>query len=256
VDAGKIAPPEPVIGVVCALHREVAPFLERCHRYKTESGNDFTFRGCGLDGTHICIVEGGTGLQRARQATNALIDAFQPTWILSVGFSGALREGIGIGDIVIANGVTDHTGRQRLAIDVGMQPDRGLHVGHLCTTDHIVRLISEKRELAAATGAIAVDMESFGVAQVCQERRTRFMAVRSISDDLKADLPPEVLAILGPKGTVRAGALFGSLLSRPNFMKDLWRMREQAQRAADQLGKVLPDIVRQLAQSGHQAERE
>jgi hypothetical protein len=32
-------------------------------------------------------------------------------------------------------------------------------------------------------------------------------------------------------------------------MKDLWRMREQAQLAADRLGSVLPGIVLQLAQT-------
>lgn len=242
-------PAEPVIGVVCALHLEVAPFLERCQQLKVESGNGLTFRGCRLHGMRICVVEGGTGMPLARQATHALIDAFQPSWILSVGFSGALVDHLRIGDIVVADGITSHSGRERLGIDVKMSaaPEAGLHVGHLCTTDHIVRRVDEKRELSQSTGAIAVDMESLGVAEVCRERPTKFMAVRVISDDLAGDLPPEVLAILGPKGTIRAGALFGSILKRPGCIMDLWDMREQAVKAANRLAAFLPGVIEQLS---------
>lgn len=242
---------EPILGIVCALHLEIAPFLTRTVQYKHQSGNGFTFRGCRLDDTRICVVEGGAGQSRARQATHALIDAFQPPWIISVGFSGALVEGLKVGDIVVANGITDVSGQQKLSIDLKMSaaPEQGLHVGTLLGVDQIVRLVEEKRSLAARTGAIAVDMESLGVARICQERRTKFMSVRVISDDLSHDLPSEVLAILGPKGTVRAGALAGALLKRPSCVKDLWGMREKAEQAARHLGKFLPGVINALAET-------
>ncbi len=239
---------EPIIGIVCALHLEVSPFLDRVKQFRSESGNGFHFRGCRWKGTNICLVEGGTGYTRARQATQALIDAFQPPFVLSVGFSGGLVPSMKVGDIVVADGVTSDDGETRLAIDIHMAPDpgKGLHVGSICTTDHIVRQVSEKKELAIRTGAIAVDMESLGVARVCQERGTKFMAVRVISDDLSSDLPPEVLALLGPKGSVRAGALFGAILNRPGCVKDLWGMREKAQLAAERLAQFLSGVIEQL----------
>jgi Nucleoside phosphorylase len=244
-------PEDPVIGIVCALHLESAPFLRRIEEIRSDSGNGFTFRGCRQDGTRICLVEGGTGLTRARQATHALIDAFQPPWILSIGFSGALVDDVKLGHIVVANSVGDATGAKKLAIDLKMKaaPEKGLHVGPIVATDQIVRLVSEKRELAQRTGAFAVDMESLGVAEVCRERRVPFMAVRVITDDLTEDLPPEVLAILGPKGTVRAGALVGSILKRPGCVKDLMKMRENAQKAATRLGAFLPGVVEGLAKT-------
>ncbi|SFI63315.1 phosphorylase family protein [Planctomicrobium piriforme] len=248
-DSKETTPVEPVIGIVCALHIEVAPFLSAIEQLRTQSGNGFRFRGCRWDGNQICVVEGGTGLARARQATQALIDAFQPPYILSVGFSGALLPQLKRGDIVMADGVTNGDGTQRLAIDLRMTPDplRGLHVGHICATDHIVRHVEEKQALALKTGAIAVDMESLGVAQVCRDRGTRFMAIRAISDDLSGDLPPEVLAVLGPKGTVRAGALLGSILKRPGCVKDFLSLREHAQLAAQRLGTFLPGVIEQLS---------
>ena len=88
------------IGIVCALNLEIAPFLARCEQFKSQSGNGFKFRGCRLGETRICVVEGGTGRNRAEQATNAIIDAFHPEWMLSVGFSGSLSEHVKIGDFV------------------------------------------------------------------------------------------------------------------------------------------------------------
>jgi adenosylhomocysteine nucleosidase len=196
-------------------------------------------------------VHGGTGARRAKQATHALIDAFQPTWILSVGFSGALVDGLALGEIVVGDSLVGHPGGAKLEIDLGMEPapNSGIHVGRLCMVDHIVRKVEEKRTLAKATGAVAVDMESLAVAQVCSKRGTRFMAVRVISDDLSSDLPPEVLAILGSKVTIRAGALFGAVLKRPGAVKDLWGIREQAVEAAGHLGRFLDGTIRQLASS-------
>jgi len=241
----------PLIGIVCALHREIAPFADSVEKLKSQSGNGFHFQGLRHQDLRICVVEGATGAERARQAALALIDAFQPDYVLSAGFSGALIPNLNIGDIVMADGVTSHDGSERLSIDFHMPASMPvwLHTGHLCMADHIIRLVSEKQELGRKTGAIAVDLESLAVARVCRDRSTRFMAIRSISDDLQSDLPPEVLAILGPKGTIRAGALIGSLLSRPNCVRDLWALRENSGIAANRLAQVLPGILDQLAAS-------
>jgi adenosylhomocysteine nucleosidase len=235
------------IGIVCALPLELAPFLERCDRVKRYTGGAFTFRGGFFGKLRVAVVESGAGQARARKATLALLDAHTPRWLLSAGVSGALRPELRIGDIVVANSIIGPAG-ETLSFDLSMpaDPERGLHVGRIATSDHIVRTAAEKHALAETTGAIAVDMESLTVAQVAQQSHIRFMAVRSISDDATTDLPPEVLAILGPTGSVRAGAVAGALFKRISSAKDMWRMREHAMRAADRLGSFLAGVVEQL----------
>src|SRR5262249_27948121 len=142
-----------------------------------------------------------------RRATQALIDGHSPAWIISTGFSGALQSGMKVGDIVAASSIVDGGGTE-LAIDLNMpaNPAAGLHVGRLLTVDRMVRTVAEKKELAERHGAIAVDMESLAVAQVCKEAKTRFLAVRVISDDLSSDLPREILSVVGSSGSARWGA--------------------------------------------------
>lgn len=239
------------IGIVCALHLEVAPLLEKLNPQRTQSGNGLKFFDCELNGTRLVVVEGGVGYRRATQATNALIDALSPSWILSVGLSGALVAEVSQGDLVVGNSMILSNNLDEISQTLNFPADaeKGWHVGRLCTTDHIVRTCDEKRELHDRTGAIAVDMESHAVATVCKSRDINFMGVRVISDDLTEDLPPEVLAIFGPNGTVRTGALVGTLFKRPSSVKDLWKLRESAVSASRKLAKFLIPILNQLNSS-------
>jgi len=131
-----------------------------------------------------------------------------------------------VGQIVVSNRISTTDGEE-LTVDIGMTPDaaHGLHVGRTLTVDHIVREVTEKQALAERTSAIAVDMETHAVASVCHERKTRFVAVRAVSDDLSEDLPVEILSVLGDTGAVRFGAVIGALWNRPGSYKDLWRLR-------------------------------
>ena len=238
------------IGLVCALPLELSEFLGRCSKVKTYTGGRFTFRG-GLYGKiRIAVVESGLGPSRAERATLALLDAHQPKWIVSTGFCGALIPSLKIGEIVVANDVTNLQG-DSLKIDVGMTTDsaRGLAVGRTLTVDRMVRKITEKQALAETTGAIAVDMETYAIASLCREKKERFLAVRSVSDDLSADLPDEVLSLVGETGAVRIGAVIGALWKRPGSYKDMWHLRENAMLCAERLSKFLDGVVRQLHDS-------
>jgi adenosylhomocysteine nucleosidase len=67
-----------------------------------------------------------------------------------------------------------------------------------------------------------------------------------ISDDLSADLPPEVLSVVGATGSVRFGAAIGAIFKRSGAMKELWRLREQAHAAAERMATFLDGVVVQL----------
>jgi adenosylhomocysteine nucleosidase len=124
---------------------------------------------------------------------------------------------------------------------------KGLHAGRLLTVDSIIRKPEERRRLAAAHGAIACDMETFGVAEACAERGTRLVSVRIISDAVDDELPPEIEHLLGQKSLAsQVGAAAGAVLKRFSAAKDLWQLREDALKASDRLAKFLATVVQQL----------
>ena len=125
-------------------------------------------------------------------------------------FRGGCVPSVRIGDIVVADSIVDTHG-QSLIIDVAFpgDPARGLHIGRVLTSDAVVRLVAEKQQFAQQYGALAVDMESLAVAQVCREQSVRRLSVRAISDDLSGDLPPEVSDALRIDGNDASRGRFG-----------------------------------------------
>ena len=130
------------VGIVCALPMEIAPFLDRCEKLRKYKGDRFVFRGGRYGDIKVAVVETGTGFAPARRATQALIDAHSPAWVISAGFSGALRPEMKIGQIVMADHVCDIHG-QEMNVEVNMpaNPAGGLYVGRILSTDSFFRTV-------------------------------------------------------------------------------------------------------------------
>jgi adenosylhomocysteine nucleosidase len=152
----------------------------------------------------------------------------------------------------MADSVTDLSGRE-LEIGLKMDPQaiaatRGLHVGRLLTVDHVIRSPDEKRALGEARRALACDMETIGVAEACRRHKTRFMAVRVISDALEDELPPELESLVNQKSSAaKLGAAAGAVFRRPGSVKEMWRLKEEAIKASDRLATFLEGVFGQLA---------
>ena len=235
------------VGIVWSLPLEAAPFVARCERVSHYSGNGMTFRGGWLGDIRVAIVESGTGFARARQATQALIDGHEPAWILSAGISGSVRDSVRIGDIVVASSLTDTHGNT-VDAPINMPEQSGLHTGRFVTADQLVRTVAEKKQLGQQFDAIAVDTCSLAVAQVARDAGKRFLSIRAIANDTSADLPREVLTLIGDSTSSRIGAAAASIWQRPGSIKDIWRLRENAIHATENLAVFLDGVIQQLGQ--------
>ncbi|HSG73139.1 MAG TPA: 5'-methylthioadenosine nucleosidase [Planctomycetaceae bacterium] len=236
------------IGIVTALPIEIGPFLSLLERQRSYTGGKFKFIGGVLgDKLKIVIVQKAVGFAKARKATQALIEAHTPEWVLSVGFGGALQREMQIADIVMADSIVDQHGHT-LRVDLQMEadPKKRLHVGRLLTADQILLKVDDKLELGEKHDALSVDLETLAVAQICKETGTKFLAIRSISDDLSEDLPKEILSLMGESGSVRAGAVLGAMWNRFGSVKDMWHLREKAMTAARRLAKFLNSLLPRL----------
>ena len=80
--------------------------------------------------------------------------------------------------------------------------------------DRVVRLPEEKRALGEKYAALAADMETLAVAEVCRSRQTPFLAVRVVNDAADDALPRDVEKLLAQRGAARLGAAVGSILKR------------------------------------------
>ena len=204
-----------------------------------------------LDGREVVIVESGVGAAAAARATKAAIEFYQPKWVVSAGFAGALHENLRRGHVLMADTVSRESGEQ-LSVGIKLDPQvlastKGLHVGRLLTVDRLIRHPAERRSLHEQTAALACDMETFAVAEACRDAGTRLLSVRIISDAVDDELPRELEHLLSQKTLAgKIGAAAGAVMHRWGAAKDLWKLREDALKASDRLAKFLRGTIGQL----------
>jgi adenosylhomocysteine nucleosidase len=235
------APTSADFGIVAATTIEVAPLLARLTDVRKYAGPKVTVIEGEIAGKLVALVLTGMGRARAQRGAEVLLDGHRPRWLISAGFGGALDPTLRRNDVVLPREVVNLEGR-KFAIDLVIPPEaeaQGLKTGRLVTVDDFVRKASEKADLRAKSGADVVDMETSAIAALSEERGVKFLAVRVISDEAGVDLPPEILAIVGPTGGLRLGATIGALWKRPSSVKDLLTLRQHANDAANRLAEFL-----------------
>ncbi|HVX63249.1 MAG TPA: hypothetical protein VHC19_21690 [Pirellulales bacterium] len=258
-DEQAAAPPPCDVGLVFALGIEQGGLEDLLSNAVTTKGADFIARQGSLKGRNVVLIEAGVGPLAAARGTQALLAGHRPAWVVSAGFSGALDPKLKRGDIIMADSITDGQGH-RLSIDFKISQEAaaatpGLHVGRLLTVDQIVRLPEEKRALGQQHEALAVDMESWAVGEVCRQAKTRFMAVRIVSDAIDEELPADIERLARQKTqAARLGAAAGAIFRRPSSIKDMLKLKEDALVASDKLAKFLSGVIVQLAPARPEAE--
>jgi adenosylhomocysteine nucleosidase len=214
----------------------------------TIRGNGFRVREGGLRGRRVALILAGAGEDNAREATEVLIAGHRPAHVVSAGFGGGLSPMLRRNDILVADRLL-HVGGAELPVELppGLSAaiaQRSAHCGTLLTIDRVVRTPSERKALLARTGALAVDMETFAVAEVCAARQVPFSSVRVINDTADETLPRDVEYLLTQKTTAaRLGAALGAVCRRPASAKDMYQLRENALVASGRLAGFLAETL-------------
>jgi adenosylhomocysteine nucleosidase len=240
------------VGIVFALGIEAGGLEDLLQGAVTTQAAGVTLREGKLRNRSVVVAESGLGQLAAAAATQTLIAGHQPALIISAGFAGGLDRRLKRGDIVMADALL-HTDGRRLAIDLKIDPavvdaNKRLHIGGCVTSDRVLHRPADKESLGQRSGALAVDMESWAVGEVCRQAKTPFLGVRIISDAVDDELPADVETLARQKTTAsRLGAAAGAVFRRPSSIKDMLQLKEDALVFSDRLARFLAGMVEQLA---------
>jgi adenosylhomocysteine nucleosidase len=193
------------------------------------------------DGTLVAVS--GMGRAAAVAAAGALVDA-GATALVSWGLAGGLDPRLQAGTICLPGVVVARDGA-RFATDVHWREilaaaiSQHLRVvsGTLLTSAVAIEDVAAKAAAFAATGAIAVDIESAGVAQIAASKRLPFVAVRAIVDTAGDTLPRAVMAA-GTEGRVRLARLLFGIVRSPREIAPVMRLAQRYRAAIRALGAV------------------
>jgi len=191
------------IGIIVAMSKELEllkPMLEGL----TTSSNDGATFYCGKLGKHqVTVMQCGIGKVNAAVGTVKLIDTYHPQLIINTGVAGGASNTVSVMDLVVGCKVCYHDvwcgfddvsryGQvqglplfYKGASDVisRINVKEGVHCGLIVSGDQFIDSLEQLNVIKEHfPEALAVDMESGAIAQVCHMRSTPFVSMRIISD--------------------------------------------------------------------------
>ena len=204
----------------------------------------------------IVLVRTGIGRQRSKDATRQVIEKFQPEMIISLGYAGALVEGMNVGDLFVAKTILsskrdsasfemeDPENSQWLEQAEKITPPNNaqLKAGRLLTVDQVVHTPTAKKELGIRFGAEAVEMETFDIALCARENSIAFISVRGISDAVNDELI-DSSSFLGKDGEISKLKAGWYVLTHPGSIKKALSLQTHTKIATQNLTEFISQLV-------------
>lgn len=206
----------------------------------------------------ITLLQTGVGIHNAESSTESVLKEFLPDLILSLGFGGALHEGLAAGDLIWASRIiflhsepsgavrpqiTDLSLPESKKITDGIGRSVSLHEGCIVTLEHPMKKSEIRNILPSGISFPVCDMETFALATTAARRHIPFFAVRAISDTLYQEVPQEFFDLIDASGKTSYARLLMSVLKKPGLVKKLIQLGVNSEKAAKSLGELVTSVV-------------
>lgn len=209
----------------------------------------------------------GMGPKNAYQAMRELYQTCSPAFIFSVGFVGALRPELKIGDLVLAEACYEITDLDSLTVKkadtLGGNPrnktllteteellknnGENTYRGTLITSPEIIGTFSQKKILSQQTlnggTPIGVEMETAAILKSLKDmgkEQTPLVCLRAVSDTFEEDLEINFSQFYPLAGRTRPFRALKYFCQNPQAARKLRRLIRHSNLAAINLAKVLP----------------
>lgn len=194
-----------MIGIIGALQEEIEAFESALHELHKDVYLGMNFTLGKLGEKEFVIVRSGVGKVNAAMAASLLISHYKVNIIFSTGTAGGIRASKST--TVIASATVQHDffieieDRRRgqldeydfieipcskeltlLAEKVSIDLGYSFSVGVIATGDCFVSDKNKKEDISREFNALACDMESAAIGQVCYKAEVPFLSIRTLSD--------------------------------------------------------------------------
>ena len=192
-----------IYGIIVAMQAELDMLLNEMTNVEEQTINTNKYYVGGIADDTVIATQCGIGKVNAAIGAITLIDNFRPDAVINTGIAGGTGGGAGVLDVVIGREVAYHDvwcGPGNAPGQVQGLPDRfpadmemfdisrleqggKVKCGLIASGDQFISTPEElARVLSVRPDAMAVDMESGAIAQVCYLKKMPFIAIRVISD--------------------------------------------------------------------------
>jgi adenosylhomocysteine nucleosidase len=199
-----------------------------------------------LQGRRVLLAANGAGPGLVTQAVEvamravkaAELSASRLEAIVSTGYCGALTSDYRENRIIVGTEVIDAATGERYPCTGTVEAGCERGVGPIVSQNRVAMNTKEK-EILSKTGAIAVDMESVGVAVQAKRAGLPFCCIKVVSDRVDESFKIDLNAVRTPAGRIARGKIVLNAVTHPALLPELLRLRRRAQEAAKALGEFL-----------------
>lgn len=186
------------IGIIAAMSKEISLVKSLMSDLKEVKINGIQLWEGHFDNHEIILVQCGIGKVCAAIGATELINRYHPDYIINTGAAGGIASGLDVMNIVVADQTAYYDvfcgeelgqlqGFPRYfamnEILLSKAADLGLKTGLIASGDKFITSLAEVQHIQSIyPEALAVDMESAAIAQVCHLHQTPFLSIRVISD--------------------------------------------------------------------------
>ena len=189
------------IGIIAAMRKELDLLIPLLNNRAEERHDHFVFYKGAIGNHEIVAMQCGIGKVNAAIGSQSMINHFSPQLIINSGVAGGADHGVSVMDVVVGARVAYHDvwcGPESVLGAVQGLPlfyeapseainaittHSGVKCGLIVSGDQFVDNVDSLRRIKANfPEALAVDMESGAIAQVCHIYNVPFMSMRVISD--------------------------------------------------------------------------
>lgn len=194
----------PVLVFLAALMDEIAPAVDRLGLKPFDAPYGMLAFGDPEADPAILIVVTGWGEASASAGARWSVNTLRPSALISVGYSGGTRAGVGPGSLTIGTSTVRIRRIDAPSTDEPVASDDALltlsrrvlsgatfksYEGLVGTTPVIAESASDKAAIGLATEVVAVDLETWHSARVASNAGVPFVPVRGVVDTVEAELP-------------------------------------------------------------------
>lgn len=225
-----------MIGIIGAMQMEIDGLRAKVKDPECRVYSGVEFVKGSIEGTEVVLAVCGMGKVSAAICAQTMILEYKVDALITTGVAGNLSEKLGIKSLAIASDVVQHDmdlspiGYKRGELGdihvVNMPCDRELvahvekcakelglnyQIGTIATGDQFISSPEQKDFIVGNFQAIAAEMESGSIGQVCYVNKVPFVIIRAISDDADGSAPDDFPAFARDAAEISINIVLGVL---------------------------------------------
>lgn len=183
------------------------------------------------------LLQLGLGPDAAEKTLTTFFKGFGAASSLHFGLSGSLSDDVLPEDLFLADEIVNETG-DALSLPASPLKESDIKHGRLFTSNVILKNETQKRKAADEFSAQTVDMESYGVAKLCQAHDCRYTSLRGVFDAVTDDVAA-MEGVHSEAGNLKPTKFVANLVQNPKL---IFQLPSFARRLSKIQKKAMPYI--------------